>query len=72
MRYLVIVEQGEHGWGAYVPAGRIAAAASRDEVLALIREAVEFHIAELRAVGEPVPIPSSARELVEVSHASVG
>ena len=46
MKYLVVVEQGETGFSAYVPdlPGCIAAAGTRDAVVALIQEAIEFHI----------------------------
>ncbi len=68
MQYLVIVEKGDKGYGAHVPdlPGCIAAAASREEVLDLIREAIEFHIEGLREQGETVPSPSSVAEVVEV------
>ena len=68
MQYLVIVEKGDKGYGAHVPdlPGCIAAAATREEVLDLIREAIEFHIEGLREQGEPVPSPSSVAEVVEV------
>ncbi len=44
MMYTVIYEKGESTWGAYVPdlPGVIAAGDSREEVEALIHEAVEF------------------------------
>jgi predicted RNase H-like HicB family nuclease len=66
MQYTVIVEKGPTSWGAYVPdlPGCVAAGESRDEVLELIREAVEFHIEGLRQQGEPVPEPRSFGELV--------
>ena len=71
MRYLVVVEEGEKGYGAHVPdlPGCIAAAETRDEVLRLIREAIEFHIEGLRESGEPLPRPSSVPEIIEVSAA---
>ena len=71
MRYLVVVEQGPTSFGAYVPdlPGCIAAGGSRDEVLALIREAIEFHIEGLREDGQPVPAPSSTSEIVDVEAA---
>ena len=71
MRYLVVVEQGETGYGAHVPdlPGCIAAAETRKEVLELIREAIEFHIEGLRESGEPVPSPSSISEFVDVDAA---
>ena len=50
MRYTVIVEKGATSWGAYVPdlSGCMAAGESREEVLRLIREAMEFHLEGLR------------------------
>ena len=71
MRYLVVVEQGPESFGAYVPdlPGCVAAGETRDEVLALIREAIEFHIEGLREDGQPVPPPSSTSEVVDVEAA---
>jgi predicted RNase H-like HicB family nuclease len=71
MKYTVIVEQGERSWGAYVPdfPGCIAAGESREEVLQLIREAIEFHVEGLLQQGETVPEPHSFSEVVEVSTA---
>jgi predicted RNase H-like HicB family nuclease len=68
MQYLVIVEQSENGFGAYVPdlPGCIAAAASRDEVMSLIQEAIEFPIEGLRQSGESIPAPKSQSALVDV------
>jgi len=70
-RYLVVVEKGESGYGAYVPdlPGCIAAAEGRDEVVRLVQEAIEFHIEGLRERGEPVPPPTSSGELVDVAAA---
>jgi predicted RNase H-like HicB family nuclease len=69
MNYVVIVEKGPTSYGAHVPdlPGCVAAAESRDEVLALIREAIEFHVEGLRADGRPVPPPASSVELVQVA-----
>jgi predicted RNase H-like HicB family nuclease len=68
MRYLVVVEEGPTSFGAYVPdlPGCVAAAESRKEALALIREAIEFHIEGLKKSGQPVPPPSSTGEVVDV------
>ena len=68
MQYLVVIEKGESGFGAYVPdlPGCIAAAESESEVRQLIREAIEFHIEGLRESGQRVPAPSSSSALVEV------
>ena len=68
MQYTVIIEQRETSWGAYVPdlPGCIAAGETREEVLELIREAIDFHIEGLRENGEPVQAPHSFSELVEI------
>ncbi len=68
MKYLVVVEKSENGYGAYVPdlPGCVAASATRAEVVALIQEAIEFHIEGLKKSGESVPPPKSQSEVVEV------
>ncbi len=71
MQYLVIVEKGETGYGAYVPdlPGCAAAADTREEVVELIRQAIEFHIESMRADGESIPEPTSQGEWVDVNAA---
>lgn len=68
MRYVVVVERGDTSWGAQVPdlPGCIAVGESRDEVIGLIREAIDLHIEALQADGQPVPQPRSEPEFVEV------
>ena len=68
MKYLVVVEKSENGYGAYVPdlPGCVAAAATRADTVTLIQEAIEFHIEGLKAAGDPVPLPTSQYELVDV------
>lgn len=74
MRYLVIIEKGESSWGAHVPdlPGCIAVAETRQEVLILIKEAIDFHLEGLREHGEPIPMPSSESEFIETEAASEG
>ena len=71
MQYLVVLEEGPKSFGAYVPdlPGCIAAGDSREEVLTLIREAIEFHIEGLKENRQPIPPPSSSSEVVEVEAA---
>jgi predicted RNase H-like HicB family nuclease len=71
VRYVVIVEQGENGIGAYVPdlPGCVAVGVTKEEVLRLIGEAVELHAEALRKDGLPIPEPSSSSEYVEVGPA---
>ena len=68
MRYVVILEKGEEGYGAYVPdlPGCVAVGDTSDEALRLIQEAIEFHIEGLRRHGLPVPEPHSSSLYVEV------
>ena len=70
-RYMAVIERGESSWGAHVPdlPGCAAAGETRDEVVALIREAIEFHIEALKRDGLPVPAPVSEGEFIEVEAA---
>ena len=71
MKYVVIVEKGPNSWGAYVPdlPGCVAAGETREEVVQLIKEAIEFHLEGLKANGDPVPHPCSDIEYVDVTAA---
>ena len=71
MKYLVVVERGESSWGAHLPdlPGCVAAAATRDEVLSLIRDAIDLHVDALRERGQPVPEARSEVEFVDVEAA---
>ena len=68
MKYAVIVEEGQSSFGAHVPdlPGCVAVAESKEEVLELIQEAIEFHLEGLREDGQPIPPPASIIEYVEV------
>lgn len=68
MQYMVVIEAGETSYGAYVPdlPGCVAVGETREEALTLIKEAVEFHLEDLRERGEMIPNPSSSSELVSV------
>jgi predicted RNase H-like HicB family nuclease len=43
---MVVIEEGETSWGAYVPdlPGCVAVAETEEEVKHLIQEAIEFHL----------------------------
>ena len=71
MRYMVVIERGEKSWGAHVPdlPGCIAVGETREEVLQLIREAIELHIESLKEDGLKLPTPASESDFVEVSAA---
>lgn len=69
MQYLVIVEKGATSFSAYVPdlPGCVTVGDTRDEVMTLIHEAIEFHIDGLKEDGLSVPPPSSQSELIEIA-----
>lgn len=69
MHYMVVIERVETSWGACLPdlPGCIAVGETRQEVVQLIREAMDLHTEGLKKDGLPVPAPSSESEFVEVS-----
>lgn len=69
MKYTILIEEGPTSSGAYVPdlPGCVAAAYTRKEVVELMREAIEFHLEELRRHGDPVPPPRSTATQVDVA-----
>jgi predicted RNase H-like HicB family nuclease len=69
MEYMVVIEQGKDGYGAYVPdlPGCVAAADTKNEVLALIEEAITLHLELMQEDGLPIPMPHSVSEYVAVA-----
>ena len=67
MEYTVVLEEGPTSYGAHVPdlPGCVAAAQTKDEVSALIREAIYMYVEALEEDGLPVPEPQSY-ELIKV------
>jgi predicted RNase H-like HicB family nuclease len=61
MNYSVVIEKGETSYGAYVPdlPGCVAVGETREEVEALIAEAIQFHLEMLQEEGLPIPEPTS-------------
>ncbi len=68
MRYMIVIEEGETSFGAYVPdlPGCVAVAETEEEVKQLIEEAIEFHLEDLRDTGAAIPKSLSKSEYVEV------
>ena len=56
MKYTVVIEKAEKNYGAYVPdlPGCVALAETRQEVMKLIHDAIEFHLEGLRISGGTV------------------
>jgi predicted RNase H-like HicB family nuclease len=69
MDYLVIIEKGTEGYGAYVPdlPRCVAAGDSIEEVRELIREAIPLHLDLMRQRNEPIPPSTSRAETVRVA-----
>jgi predicted RNase H-like HicB family nuclease len=66
MNYLVVIEEGETSFGAYVPdlPGCVAVGETEAEALRLVREAIKLHLEGLREQGLPIPKPRSHAEFV--------
>jgi predicted RNase H-like HicB family nuclease len=69
LKYAVIIESTSEGIGAYVPdlPGCVAAGETKEEVISLIHQAIEFHLSGLREEGLAIPTPASSVEFVEVA-----
>ena len=65
MRYTIIIERGPKNFSAYAPdfPGCVAAADTEAETIALMKEALQLHIEDMRERGEAVPAPSAACEI---------
>ena len=68
MKYAVVYEKSEDGFGAYVPdlPGCVALADTLREVEALIKESVSFHIEGMREDGIDVPEPTSRCDYIAI------
>ena len=67
MKYTVVFERAPTNFAAYVPdlPGCVASSDTREEVEALIREAIAFRLEGLRENGDEVPAPEAWAELIE-------
>lgn len=68
-QYTVVIEKGPTSYGASVPdlPGCVAIGETPDEVLGLIKEAIEFHLEGMREDGDAIPVPSTTAAVVEVA-----
>ena len=64
---VVLIPEAGGGYVATVPAlpGCASQGETRDEALAMIREAIELYLESLEAHGDPIPGP------IEIEHVSV-
>ena len=69
-KYVVVYERAEEGgWGAYLPdlPGVVALGATREDVTAGIREAVDAYARELASLGRELPKPVAAAGIIEAA-----
>ncbi len=68
-KYLVILEPTDDGYSAYSPDldGCVAAGDDRDETIALMKEAIAFHLEGMSLEGYPIPMPQSESTYVEIN-----
>jgi predicted RNase H-like HicB family nuclease len=68
MQFAVVFEKTDTGWSAYAPdlPGLGVAGGTMEETRALLREAIELHIDDLHATGQPIPAAASQTDYVEV------
>ncbi len=69
MKYAVVIEKAESNFSAFVPdlPGCVATGSTIEEVEEQIREAIEFHIEDMKQDGEEIPQPKSYVEYIEVA-----
>ena len=69
MRFIVIIEEGEDNYSAYLPhlPGCVAAADTLDEVKELISEAAIQHIELMEEEGIPVSPPAVPQLVLDVT-----
>ena len=69
MKYLIILEKTSTGYSAYSPdvPGCVSAGDSAEETEKNMREAIQFHIEEMREDGLAIPIPQSRASYIEVA-----
>jgi predicted RNase H-like HicB family nuclease len=69
MKYLIILEPTETGYSAYSPDldGCVAAGDDRDETIALMQEAIAFHLEGMSAEGYVAQAPRSESVYVEIA-----
>jgi predicted RNase H-like HicB family nuclease len=65
---IVLVPEEEGGFSVFVPAlpGCFTQGETREEAIAMAREAIELHLESLRAHGEPIPPDQIEVTAVEV------
>jgi predicted RNase H-like HicB family nuclease len=61
LTYAVVIEKAGRNYSAYAPdlPGVITTGRTPEATQRNMREAIAFHLSELRAAGEPIPAPTT-------------
>jgi predicted RNase H-like HicB family nuclease len=72
MEYLVVIEQAESNYSAYLPdlPGCVATGETPEETMSNIRKAIDMHLRGLKEDGFPVPLPTARAEYLVMQEAS--
>jgi predicted RNase H-like HicB family nuclease len=67
--YVVVYEKTPTGYSAYVPdlPGCITTGASLNDTKKNMQEAIAGHLAVMREFGDPIPLPTTETERLQVS-----
>ena len=68
-RYLIVIEMTKTGFSAYSPdlTGCVSTGATRQDVKANMKEAIEFHLDGLKQERYPIPEPTADSVYLEVA-----
>lgn len=68
-RFLVIIEKGSQGYGAYSPdlPGCVAVGDTQEEVEKNMHRAILMHLQGMLEDQEPIPIPQTTVEYMDIS-----
>ena len=69
MEYVILLEKTNTGYSAHSPdiEGCVAVGETREETIRLMKEALEFHIKNLKRDGEPIPEASSIAASIDLA-----
>jgi predicted RNase H-like HicB family nuclease len=72
MQFAIVIEKSATGYSAYAPdlPGCVATARTEAEVRKLIGEGIEIYLDETRRDGDPLPVPTSRVEYLQVEEAA--
>ncbi len=68
-QFLIVIEQAEHNFSAYLPdlPGCVATGKARVQVKRNMHQAIEMHLAGMREDKLPIPRPRASAEYVSIA-----